>query len=156
MGSRGPAPKRESQRRRRNKKDQPTTTAAGAAAVKAPAADRSWHPVAKWWYQSLAKSGQSQFYEPSDWALAQVVAESMSRDLKPRQVLSKDGSIYEVVQPINGTSMASYLKAMSSLLVTEADRRRALIELERPTGSEEGDDADVSELSEYRNRLRSS
>lgn len=119
-------------------------------------ADPAWHPAAREWFDSLAKSGQSAFYEPSDWATARLVAESMSRDLKPRVIgITKDGDIVRAEVPLNGASLSAYLKAFNALLVTEADRRRAQLELEKPPappeGAQDGADA-VTLLSEYRDR----
>lgn len=117
--------------------------------------DPMWHPLAIEWFESLRNSGQSHWYEPSDWALARILAESISRDLHPRFVMAtKDGKVVKESMPINGTSLAAYLKGMSALLATEGDRRRASLELQRPTpeGAEEGG-ADVSELAEWRERL---
>ena len=73
----GPVPKRSDQRRRRNQTSA-TDKAAGAKAVKVPAADRSWHPIAKSLWASLAKSGQADFYEPSDWAFAFSLMDDLS------------------------------------------------------------------------------
>lgn len=125
MGTRGPVPKRDSQRRRRNKPEVQATEADGAAEVAVPKGNARWHPVARRWFDALAVSGQSRFYEPSDWATAEVLAESMSRDLR-------EGA------PINSGRLAAYLKGFSSLLATEGDRRRVRLELSRP-------DADAGE-----------
>lgn len=118
----------------------------------APSAKRSWHPTAKKWYEALTTSGQAQFYEPSDWATAYLVAENMSRDLRPRVVgVTKEGQAVTASVPITGASLAAYLKAMSSLCVTEGDRRRARMELERtPPGGGEGGEASVSWINEAR------
>lgn len=135
----GPPPKRTDQRRRRNKPEGvQVTKAKGAHLVTPPAANRQWHPVAKRWFDSLKTSGQSAFYEDSDWATAYLIAESMSREL-------------HTGEPPSGASLAAWLKAMGSLLVTEGDRRRARLELERPTAEEVP--ADVDDLAEYRARL---
>lgn len=151
----GPPPKRDAQRRRHN------TPAAGPAeqvpvdgVVAAPPPRRGWHPVAKAWYESLGRSGQARYYEPSDWATATLIAESISRELKPQPV--KVGETVEMVEcPPKGASMAAWLRGMTSLMVTEGDRRRARVEFLRGSdGEEEG--ADVSELDEYRTRLRRS
>ncbi|MFB7495873.1 hypothetical protein ACFC09_14415 [Streptomyces sp. NPDC056161] len=79
----GPIPKRSDQRRRRDKKDGPELVKApGGVAPAVPPADEDLHPIAARWYASLGESGQSQFYEPSDWSMAVYLAEAMSRNLK--------------------------------------------------------------------------
>jgi len=139
---RGPVPKKESERRRRNK-----TTEGGdsievevinldetiAGEVEVPAVDPSWHPLARHFYESLAKSGQAIWLEPSDWAVAAVLAESLSRDLNPQPIgiNEETGKPVMATVPLKGSSLSSYLKAFSALLVTEGDRRRLRIELER-------------------------
>lgn len=153
MGERGPAPKRSDQKRRRNKPDVPVEQAEGADEVEIPAADPEWHPVAAQFYAALAKSGQSVFYEPSDWALAYALAESMSLEFKPQPVVDKDGNVTWVRFPPKGASLAAWLKGMTVLLVGEGDRRRVRLELQRQAPEGGDDDADVSELAEYRNRL---
>lgn len=117
-------------------------------------ADAAWHPVAVRWYDSLTSSGQRVFYEPSDWALAFLLAESISRELQPQPVHDADGKLVdEVVRPPKGASLAAWLKGMSSLLVTEGDRRRMQIELQRtqPAGEEEG--GSVSSIAAWRSRV---
>jgi hypothetical protein len=118
MGSRGPIPKRDAERRRQNKPDVPTETVKVAGAVRVPAADPDWHPIAKRWYRSLKPSGQAKFYEPSDWMTAKYTAELMSRLLNQGERPSAQ-------------MVASLNSLMSSLLVTEGDRRRARMEVER-------------------------
>lgn len=154
MGNKpGPVPNRSDQRRRRNAPEVPIDTAPAAEDVEAPEPDMSWHPIALRWYQSLADSGQSHWYEPSDWALAYLIAESMSRDLKPQVVgVSIDGKAVKATIPLRGTSMSSYLKAMTALLVTEGDRRRLRIELSKPQVDDD-EAAAVADLDEYRTRF---
>lgn len=159
MGTRGPAPKRTEQRRRTNAPPVPVDKAPAGAkgAVKAPAANRKWHPVARRWYESLSKSGQSKFYEASDWAAAWVIAESMSRELNPRpmSVGKGDSARVELVEQSPGAStVAAWLKGMSMLLATEGDRRRALLELVRPPApAAEGGVGNVSWIDDARKRL---
>lgn len=155
MGTRGPPPKRESQRRRRNKPDRPITKGQGAAVVEPPKGNSRWHPVAKRWFASLASSGQSAYFEPSDWATAELVAESISRDLRPQPIGVNDaGEPVMAELPIKGASLAAYLKAMTNLLTTEGDRRRAGLELDiahRLKGGTGGEGAgNVSWLAEAR------
>jgi hypothetical protein len=149
MGVKGPVPKRSDQRRRVNEPTVPIIKSAGAVRVPVPKADGSWHPVALRWYRSLARSGQAKFYEPSDWAVAQLVAESMSRDLSEQVVgvTERDGVLRDVI-PLKGASLSAYLRAFSVLLVTEGDRRRAMVELQRkePDPDDARVDATVTDL----------
>lgn len=153
MGTRGPVPKRTDQRRRTNEPMLPVAKASGARKVAVPRADAKWHPVAKRWYEALAKSGQVTFYEPSDWATAFLIAESMSRDLNPQFVgITEKGDLaYESI-PLKGASLGAYLKAMASLLVTEGDRRRLQIELDRPEPSAPTVPSNVSDMSAARRK----
>lgn len=146
MGARGPVGKRSDKRHgHRSAAENAATKAEGAASVVRPEPDADWHPVALRWYESLSESGQSQFYEPSDWATAYLMAESISRDLKPQFVgfaqTGRDTTEAEFATiPLKGASLAAYLKAMSDLLATEGARRRASIELQRPS-PERSDDS---------------
>lgn len=130
---RGPVPKRSDQRVRRNKPDGPEITKInGAATVKAPAEDRNWHITAKRWFRSLKKSGQAIFYEPSDWAYAQLAADLLSSEMqreKPRAVM-----------------ISQILSMMDNLLTSEGARRRVRIELVR-AGQEQAGDAEVIPIS---------
>jgi hypothetical protein len=158
----GPVPKRESQRRRRNRSDE-VEKGAGARKVRAPRANPKWHPVARAWFNSLGRSGQSRFYEPSDWALAVLMAESISRDLAPQFVGFEEGTdgdgnafVKPCLQalPMKGAALAAYLKGMSNLLVTEGDRRRLRLELERPGPAEvQAVDPKIARMSEYASRF---
>lgn len=154
MGTRGPVPKRTDQRRRVNKPTKPTAKAAGAKSVTIPRPDPGWHPAAKRFYAALQKSGQAKFYEPSDWQLAWLTSESLSRDLKPQVIGINEttGKPVFAIVPLKGASLAAYLKAFNALLVTEGDRRRLGIELER-SGATQPDTGDVPSLDDYRKRL---
>lgn len=132
------------------------TVAVGAAKVEPPATDDDWHPVAKRWFNGLKRSGQVVFYEPSDWETAYLLAETISRELKPQPVVVKrDGeSFVEMVSmPLKGTTLSALLKGMTDLMVTEVQRRRARVELQRPDGEEGEEVAGVSQLDEYRRRV---
>ncbi|MEW1550943.1 hypothetical protein [Streptomyces tsukubensis] len=125
MGTRGPVPKRDDMRRRQNKPDVEIATAPSGHpdGSTAPPAEESWHPIARRWYDSLANSGQSFFFEPSDWAQAAYVAEAMSRNLNQGQRLS-------------GQLFAAVIAAASDLLTTEGSRRRLRIELSKAEAAE--------------------
>ena len=120
MGARGPVPKRIEERlghvSSADKEAVERVPVTGTVVV--PAADEAWHPIARRWYDSLPGSGQAQFYEPSDWATAAYLAEAMSRNLHAGQRFSAQ-------------LFAAVMSGMSNLLVTEGDRRRVRLELER-------------------------
>lgn len=155
MGTRGPVPKPAETRRRVNKpaipvkkaprgapKPKPDAAAAAVDKVWTPKrADPKWHVIARDWYESLSLSGQSEFYEPSDWMTAYLMADSMSRDLKPQFVgFTEKGDILTEPIPMKGSSLAAYLKGMGNLLVTEGDRRRMSVDLRK--GKEADPDAE--------------
>lgn len=145
----GPVPKRSDLRRRRNAPAREILRAPGHPVV-VPDPDPDWHPMARDWYQSLVRSGQSVYYQNSDWATAYLIAESLSRDLKPQFVdVSNTGEVIERVIPIKGASLTAYLRAMAVLLVTEGDRRRLHVELSVGDDQEE-ENRVVEQMSKYR------
>jgi hypothetical protein len=113
-----------------------TKVPCGVSVVPVPAGDSEWHPIARDWYASLAHSGQAALFQPSDWATARYVAEAMSRNLTAGR--------------FSATAFAAVVSAMSSLLVTEGDRRRVGVQIER-VGAVDADevaaDATVTALS---------
>lgn len=156
MGERGPVSKRSDQLRRRNTPDIPVDSAPAAVSVEIPGPDDDWHPVARQWYVALGLSGQRIFYEPSDWATAYLIAESISRDLKPQFVAATEqGEVIKECIPMKGASLTAYLRAMTALLATEGDRRRARLELQRATPNDDDEQAAVTALDAYRARLES-
>lgn len=134
----GPVPKRSDQRRRRNASDGPAL-AKGTAGEEPtmPEADDSWHPIAVRWFESLPDSGQTQYYEASDWATAVYVAEAMSRNLASEKRFS--AQLFQAV-----------MSAMTDLLTTEGARRRARIELERTSNEPMPVDPKIALMDSYR------
>lgn len=145
MGSRGPVPKRAEERAgHRTKSEQPDRLAVPAI-VKAPPASSSWAPEARAWYRALTRSGQSRWYEPSDWAYARLLARLLSDQLGAEKMSS------EMVKAV--------LSAMSELGTTEGSRRRMGIEIDRPkpgvpagagAGAAAADPAAVAVMEQYR------
>lgn len=139
----GPPPKRSDQRRRRNKPDdgKAVDKVVVLGAVPMPPASSNWHEIAKDWYESLGASGQSKFFEPSDWRAAYLLAEVMTKNLRAKR--------------FSAQLFQSVWSAMGDLLSTEADRRRVKMEIEReldkPPAAE--DDSEVADLDEYRRRV---
>ncbi|QYB08016.1 hypothetical protein I1A62_29990 [Rhodococcus sp. USK10] len=145
MGTRGPVGKRESARTRRNKTDDngvETKKAPAAAKVRVPAEDRAWHSVVKGWWRSLKDSGQSAFFEPSDWQAARMTASFASKVFK--KLDNADVDDLKRLRP----SVAQVWTMMADLGTTEVARRRVRIELIR---AGEGDelDAEVVDIADY-------
>lgn len=127
-----PVPKRKDQKAGHRTKAElrsiDTTVVEGK--VEIPEPEDYWHPIAKNWYESLARSGQSKYYEPSDWQVAHYIAEAMHRNLDNNR--------------FSAQLFASIMSGMTSLLVTEGDRRRMRLEIERVDAEEEADAAVVA------------
>lgn len=139
MGARGPVPKRSDQRRRANKPEVPIATAAGAAKVPVPVADEAWHPIARDYFEALRGSGQSAFYEPSDWAHAFLLCEAMSRMLSASR--------------FSAQLFAAVDSASTRLMVTEGDRRRLRVELAREAAADPDEEAAAATVTDLRSRL---
>lgn len=178
-GERGPIGKRSEERRRRNLPDKPVDRVAiggdvddlfgddmpderaehriqakDFGAVVKPAADEEWHPVATQLYDSLGESGQSIFFEPSDWAAAYLICESLSRDLHEQPIgTDADGAPIFGRVPLKGANLAAYLKGLSGLGATEGDRRRLSIELTRASQAPGELPAGVTDINSAREGL---
>lgn len=141
MGTRGPIGKRSEELMGHRSKEEKAavTKAPGASSVTVPEADEEWHPIAKRWYMALAESGQSRFYEPSDWAAAQYAAEAMTRNLNDRR--------------FSAQLFTGIWSAMNDLLTTEGDRRRVRMELQRPPAAADEPGEGVTVLDDYRAAL---
>lgn len=154
MGNRGPIPKRSENRRRRNKPERETVRAKskGTAAkttreaadkkpaeptlnrnffnedgtVKAPPFSKDWHPLAKRLWSSVRESGQSRFYQPSDWAVLYT--------------LMDDLTYYKSLEKRPTMLLQTIMTTLTSLLLTEGDRRRLQIELTRPDKVDEAEE----------------
>lgn len=126
MGRRGPAPKRSGEGHRttqaRAEKRGITKAAGFDGDYTPPPADPEWHPIAKDLYEAAKVSGQTRFYQPSDWAILYTLCDDVSwYKLQPRR---------------SATMLAAFSSLMSNLLLNEADRRRVGIELHKPTEAE--------------------
>lgn len=145
----GPVPERSDRRRRRNKQDVATDTApagtpsavfvAGIVNGDGPKADDTWHPLAREWFDALASSGQSRFYEASDWAEARVCAALMDK------LFSADKPSAQLAQTV--------LAWTTNLMTTEGARRRLRLELARGEQGDADDEASAEALASYATRL---
>lgn len=131
VGARGPVPKRSEERHRRNEPASPVVKAAGAGEVPVPDADVEWHPIARRLWDATKESGQTRFYEPSDWALLYSLMDDLSY---AKQCERRPAGLIE-----------SIYSQLGNLLISEGDRRRVQVELHRPS-SQELEDAGVTEM----------
>jgi hypothetical protein len=107
------------------------------AGIPIPEANPSWHPTAQSWFRSLALSGQSDFYEASDWATAVFCAQ-----------------IYDMfLRTYKATLLPSFVRLSERLGVTVIDRKRNRIELDEPDASDADEDAADEAVIAWHGRL---
>lgn len=127
-----PVPKRASQRRRRNRVDVDTVICDDE--VRGPVLHGRHTAIGRRFYEALRRSGQAQFFEPSDWTVAEL------------GVVAIDAFVAEP----RASMLMAIERLSSSLLATEAARRRLRVEL-----THEDADVDVVQWAdEARRRLR--
>lgn len=131
-----PIPKRSDQRRRRNLASAVDTVTMSEPVVVPELALTDVHPLAADMYESLKSSGQSQYFEPSDWQRARLMCEMLSRLLYAGKLSSM---LYTAIQ-----------QDMAALLMTEADRRKLRLEIDRGAADTSAEDAKVSQMDSYR------
>lgn len=128
--------------------DQQETKHGQLRPVTIPDPDPEWGYIVQLFWESLQNSGQSDFFQDSDWAFAYSVAEDLHQ-YKYGTWTDKDGNEHPLKR--NGQILNTIYAAMGSLLVTEGDRRRLRVELTAPpTGESE---ASVTALADYRAEL---
>lgn len=140
MGSRGPIPKRSGQGHRIT---QAKKVKAGVkrvrvkdGVIKPPTADPEWHPIAKALWQAVKDSKYTIYYEPSDWILLFDACDEIS--------VYKYGGMNR-----SAVMRASLNQMLSGLLLTEGDRRRARIEIERDTSAEPEESAGIVAMRDF-------
>lgn len=146
MGIKGPIPQREDETVRRNKPEVPVTKIGVSGPVVIPDLGiPNAHPMVKDLYESMKISGQARYLEPSDWQYARVTFHFLNKLLKTRK------------GPPSAMMLATVNQMMTSLLLTEGDRRRVRIEVERSQLGDDGEDAKVIPISQvYRDALAES
>ena len=102
-----------------------------------PEANPRWLPQARSWYNSLALSGQSDFYEASDWATAIIAAQSFDTFLRT----------------CNASVLASFVRLSERLCATVTDRKRSGIELAEPERADADDEAADNAVVNWQARL---
>lgn len=141
MGQRGPVGKRSEDIRGHRSKDEAdaVTRVTVEGEVVQPEPDPEWHPIAAQLWAAMAESGQANFYEPSDWAIAYS--------------LMDDLTYYKRGSKRSGQMLQTIMSTLSSLLLTEGDRRRVALELNRKPSDEGGGDEKVAVMDKWRQKL---
>ncbi|AAC18448.1 hypothetical protein SEA_LAKES_5 [Mycobacterium phage Lakes] len=143
MGTRGPIGKRDEERVRRNTPENPTETISMIGTVEIPElGDMSYmgetHPLIEEMYDAIKQSAAVKFYEPTDWQFARLALYTLNQELIAAKHQGK---------PIGAMKLTAINQMLSALLLTEGDRRRVRLEIERapadPTGGKVVDVTDV-------------
>lgn len=116
-----------------------TSGAAAGKDLPIPEADKSWLPKARSWYNSLKLSGQSEFWEPSDWATAVAAADAYNVFLRTH----------------NASILAQFVRLSERLGATLSDRKKSRIELEEPVQEDEDESAADAAVQGWQGRLHS-
>lgn len=128
MAQYGPVPKRSEERIRRNKPDIEITKIEAVGDVVQPELGfPDPHPIIVDFWESIGESGQTKYYEPSDWQFARFTLHFAD------QLLKSGRPSAQLLQGVNS--------ALADLLVSEGSRRRVRMEVERQKAT-----ADVVDL----------
>lgn len=130
MGARGPIGKRDEERVRRNAPENPTDTVQVIGSVNIPElGDVSHlgetHPLIEEMYESIKQSAAVKYYEPTDWQFARLTLYTLNQELIAAQHNGK---------PVGAMKLTAINQMLSSLLLTEGDRRRVRLEVDRNPG----------------------
>ena len=131
----GPVPNRSddlARPRERKGGNQIPITKGTARPFTVPEPDPEWHPIALMLWDSLTKSGQQDFYQQSDWAFAWSICEDLSH--------------YKNSKQRSAMMLSTIYSAMTSLLVTEGDRRRIRIELSEEPVEDDSEGIVITDL----------
>jgi hypothetical protein len=100
-------------------------------------ANENWHRIARQLWDACVSSGQSDFYQNSDYALLYSICDDLS--------------LYKMSGKQSGQMLMTIYSAMERLLVAEGDRRRVRIELHAPEPEQKP--ASVHAIEDMRRRL---
>lgn len=135
MGKPGPVPERKSNlsgHRSRDELDGETVSRVFIPTkVRQPKWDEKWHPIAIRLYRATLESGQCKWYEPSDYALLFFACDEISHYMDSGRTAMK-------LQVIN--------QMLTNLLITEGERRRVQMEIDR---GDDAPDEDAAAMAAY-------
>ncbi|WP_424216339.1 hypothetical protein ACN20G_29825 (plasmid) [Streptomyces sp. BI20] len=117
MAKRGPVPKRSDEVMGHHRTTEAVTRTPSAAAVpvsQPSAQGEDWHPMAERFYAAFGASGQSFYFEPSDWAVLKILTDHMSQLLRSPM--------------LNAELFSAVLGQAEEMMTTEASRRRMRLE----------------------------
>lgn len=138
MGARGPIEKRDDQVIRRNADRIPADKVPAIGDVPIPELDiPNPHKIVVDMYESLKTSAQNIYFEDSDWQYARFTLHFCNKLLRKREP--------------SAMMLATVNQMLTSLLMTEGDRRRVRIEIERNKNQPAGKVFDVADM--FRQRL---
>jgi hypothetical protein len=143
MAGHGPPPKAAGKRRHHN----PPASWGAATPTTAPAAaleDRelgfdAHELVARMW-AALLESCEARFYSAADWQRA-------------RMELWNANEVMRSGKPISGNTWATIQHGLNAMLISPSEKRRCAIDV-RPTGADADEDAAVSMVGRYEQKLR--
>ena len=134
VATRGPVPGRSDTTRRTNHKAEIEKTEDRKVELPYEAKVGWTKSVIRLW-GSLAESGMAQYYTSSDWAMAFIILDTLDLSLRSENHMTGQ---------ISFTAVNACLSQLARFGVTEGDRRRMRIELEK-TDSEEAVKAAIQE-----------
>jgi hypothetical protein len=145
----GPSPKREDQRIRRNTPDVPVDKISVIGQVTIPELNiDNPHPLVVDLYESLKTSAQNKFYEDSDWATARLAMYALNQELTNDTFLSGDSK--GLKRSMSAVKLQVINQMFASLMMTEGERRRARLEIERDQTGASGEVVQISDLFKQR------
>jgi len=92
-------------------------------------------------YESITQSAAVQFYEPTDWQFARITLYALNQELVSAQHSGR---------PVGAMKLTAINQMLSALLLTEGDRRRARLEIERAPATASGKVFDVTDVLKQR------
>lgn len=135
-----PAPKKRSEERtgHRTKAELEQVSKGQMQPVKWPRARKDWSYSVKEMYNSVKDSGTSYWYQQSDVTRLRFLCDEIER--------------YKQAGKQSAMMYTALISEMSNLMFSEADRRKANIELQHPASTAE-EDAQVAHIADYQREL---
>ena len=132
-----------SRERDANRSGRPKLTKGKSVPSKPIAVNLEWKPTVRQLYQAALKSGMREYYEATDWAYLYMLCDELNTLMVQRDETGK-------------MSVGAYQAVMAALTnvgLTEGDRRRSRIELEKEEDLTAEADVQVAHISAYREKL---